>query len=152
ALDVWRYRTTAIDDATALSRMVARNTAAAVAFGDADAATDTLASLRERAAVTRACIYLPDGTRFAALSATATCPARTDLTSPETLPDAAPAWRGVIASAPIVSAGRTRGVVYVERGLLDLRGRLLWTASGGLVMFLLAALATYLPAERVHAA
>src|SRR5262245_58068151 len=63
-VDVWRYRVSAEDDVTALARIVAENTAAAVTFGDVAAAQDTLSSVRVRSAVTRACIYLPDGRLF----------------------------------------------------------------------------------------
>ena len=58
-IDALRYRATAREDAVALARVIAENTSAAVAFRDADAAREILASVRVRDVVTRACVYLP---------------------------------------------------------------------------------------------
>ncbi len=68
ALDVWRYRNAAAEDIVSLAQVIAENSAAALAFDDPDAATETLATTRLRPTVTRACIYRPDGSLFAAYS------------------------------------------------------------------------------------
>ena len=144
AFDVWRYRLTAAEDAGALASVLAENTAAAVMFNQADAAEGILQSVRVRNVVTRVCIFLPNGQRFAGFSVTPTgCPPSVTT---------ADAWNGVYGTAPITRNGRTHGTVYVERNLSDLRRRLLLTGLAGLVMFALAALAAYLLAQRVNAA
>jgi hypothetical protein len=142
--DVWRYRVTAAEDAGALASVLAENTAAAVMFNQADAAEEILQSVRVRNVVTRVCIFLPDGRRFAGFSVTAA-----------QCPEIAPAegtWNGVYGSAPIMRNGRMQGTVYVERNLSDLRRRLWLTGLAGAVMFGLAALAAYFLAQPVNAA
>jgi PAS domain S-box-containing protein len=144
AFDVWRYRVTATEDARALASVLAENTAAAVMFNQADAAEEILQSVRVRNVVTRVCIFLPNGQRFAGFSVI-------DAGCPATVP-AQRTWNGVSGSAPITRNGRTHGSVYVERNLSDLRRRLLLTGLAGSVMFGLAALAAYLLAQRVNTA
>ncbi|MGC4081548.1 MAG: ATP-binding protein [Vicinamibacterales bacterium] len=144
AFDVWRYRATARDDASALALVLAENTAAAVVFNQADAAQEILQSVRVRDVVTRACIFLPDGGLFAGF-------ARTAEACPSMRPDAA-LWSGVSGSAPITRNGRVYGDVVVERRLADLQQRLLLMASAGLAMFAIAALAAFLLAHRINAA
>jgi PAS domain S-box-containing protein len=144
AFDIWRYRVTAVEDARALASVLAENTAAAVMFNQADAAEEILQSVRVRNVVTRVCIFLPNGQRFAGFSVSSVeCPASTP---PEG------AWNGVSASASITRNGRTHGTVYIERNLSDLRRRLLLTGLAGLAMFGLAALAAFLLAQRINAA
>jgi PAS domain S-box-containing protein len=143
AFDVWRYRTSAAEDATALAQVIAENTAAAVMFKEEDAARDLLRSVRVREVVRRACIFLPDGSLFVGFAATdESCPS---VLNPST------GWNGVAGSALITRNGRTHGSVYVERDLSDLQGRLLLTALAGLVMFGFAASAAYMLAQRVNA-
>ena len=141
-IDALRYRATAREDAVALARVIAENTSAAVAFRDADAARETLASVRVRDVVTRACIYLSDGSLFAAYAKGAVpCPL------------AVPAdgtWVGVLGNAVVSRNGRIQGAVFVERDLTDLRGRLLVTAIAGTLMFIFAASMAYMLAQRVH--
>ncbi|HZM96855.1 MAG TPA: ATP-binding protein [Vicinamibacterales bacterium] len=142
-IDALRYRVTAREDAVALARVIAENTSAAVAFGDADAASETLASVRVRDVVTRACIYLSDGRLFAAY-------AKGTLPCPESAP-AGTTWDGVLGNAVISRNGRTQGAVFVERDLSDLRGRLLVTVIAGTLVLIFAASMAYMLAQRVHA-
>jgi signal transduction histidine kinase/CheY-like chemotaxis protein len=143
AFDAWRYRATAADDAAALARVLAENTAAAVMFKETDAAREMLQSVRVRSVVSRACIYLPGGTLFAGFSrTTSSCPDRLQ---------AGQGWEGVVGVATIRRNDRAYGEVYVERSLSDLRGRVLLTALAGLLMFAVAASAAYLLAQRVNA-
>ena len=79
-IDALRYRATAREDAVALARVIAENTSAAVAFRDADAAREILASVRVRDVVTRACIYLPDGSSVRRIL-------HTDRRCPQTVPE-----------------------------------------------------------------
>jgi PAS domain S-box-containing protein len=142
AFDIWRHRAAAGDDATALAQVLAENTAAAVLFGEPAAAEELLRSIRPRAVVTRACLYLPDGALFAGFSPSGlACPGR----------DVDDTWGGVSGEADIVRDGRVLGTVVVERSLSDLGGRLLATAAGAALMFALAASAAYVLAQRVNA-
>jgi len=142
-IDALRYRANAREDAFALARVLAENTSGAVAFRDADAARETLASVRVRDVVTRACIYLPDGSLFAEyMSANVGCP--------QTVPEEG-TWKGVSGEAVISRNQRMQGSVFVERDLADLRGRLLVTAIAGALMFIFAASMAYMLAQRVHA-
>lgn len=136
--DVWRYRSRAGDDAATLASLIAENSAAAVTFGDEGAATETLATVRIRGAVTRACIFLPDG---ALLAAYARSPERTCASAPPV----ADGFFEVGARVPIVRNGRTWGSVYVERDFSGLPARiatsvgialLMLLVSGGLALFL----------------
>ena len=64
-------------DLSALSRIVAENSTAALAFNDPRTATETLAALRARPHLVTACIYRPDGTilaRYSRQDAPSVCP------------------------------------------------------------------------------
>jgi PAS domain S-box-containing protein len=142
AFDVWRHRTGAAEDATALAQVLAENAAAAVMFKEENAAVDLLRSVRVREVVTRACIFLPDGSLFVGFTASSRpCPTVLNPTA---------GWNGVVGSALIIRNSRTHGTVYVERNLSDLQGRLLLTAFAGLLMFAFAASAAYVLAQRVN--
>jgi len=140
-VDVWRYRASAEDDVTALARIVAENTAAAVTFGDVTAAQDTLSSMRVRIAVTRACIYLPDGRLFTSYGRSA----------PDSCPPANPhvqTFNRFGASVPIIRNGRNWGLVYVERDLPDLWRRVFVTAIAAAPMLALAVVFSFVVAQR----
>ena len=144
--DVWRHRASAAADAGSMASVLAENTAAAVMFREGEQAAETLRSLRVRAVVTRACIYLVDGSLFAsyARAGAPRCPA--------TQPPDLEGWSGVVGSAPVSRNERSHGLVFVERDLSDLRQRLLAAALVSLLMFALAASAAYVLAQRVNAA
>ncbi len=55
-------------DLSALARVIADNSTAALAFNDPDAAAQTLSALKERIHITGACIYRPDQTVLAQYS------------------------------------------------------------------------------------
>ena len=141
-VDVWRYRTNAQDDITTLARIIAENTAAAVTFADTAAAQDTLSTVRVRFAVTRACIYRPDGTLFT----------HYERSTEEICPAANPSVQtfgrfGV--SVPIVRNGRTWGSVYLERDLPDLGRRVAITVLAAAPMLVLAVVLSFAIAQRV---
>jgi signal transduction histidine kinase len=142
-IDALRYRATAREDAASLARVIAENISGAVAFRDADAAAETLSSVKVRDVVTRACIYLSDGSLLASYAAgSRVCP--------PTIPDES-TWVGVFGRAIVSRNDGIQGLVYVERDLSDLRGRLLLTGISGVVMFVFAASMAYMLAQRVHA-
>jgi signal transduction histidine kinase/CheY-like chemotaxis protein len=143
ALDIWRYRDAAEDDTTALAMVVAENTAAAVLFQDQDAARESLASVRVRPMMRRACLYLPDGTLFAGFER-----------APEfscAAPQAARrVWTVVAGTAPVTRNDRTIGTVYVERELSDVQARIAVALLSGLVMLLAAGTVATALAHRLH--
>jgi signal transduction histidine kinase/ActR/RegA family two-component response regulator len=142
--DVWRYRASASDEAGALAAVLAENTAAAVAFKEPGAAAEILRSIRVRTVVVKACVYLPDGTLFAEFSRRETaCSAA--LQTGE-------AWSRLSGTAAITRNERHHGTVYVERDLSDLSSRLGVTGIVGVSVFLAAALAAFVLAQRLHAA
>jgi signal transduction histidine kinase/ActR/RegA family two-component response regulator len=141
-VDVWRYRTNAIDDITTLASVVAENTAAAVTFNDPAAAQETLSTVRVRFAVTRACIYLPDGTLFV----------RYGRSPADTCPPINPrveTFNRFGVSVPIVRNGRTWGSVYVERDLPDLGWRVLVTATAAAPALALAVILSLLVGQQL---
>lgn len=143
ALDVWRYRIAAADDIHSLARVIAENSAAALAFQDPEAASETLATTRVRATVIRVCLYLPDGTLFAtyARSGSPSCASRPYLTD---------RWEMVSAQVPVTRNQRPLGSVVAERDLSDLGSRVAVTAGAGLVTMVLAAALAFVLAQRLH--
>lgn len=142
-LDVLRYRVSAQDDATTLARIIAENTAAAVTFGDPAAAEETLSTVRVRAAVTRACVYLEDGELFVSYERSP------DIACPSALPNNPPGGN-LAASVPIVRNHRTWGSVYVERDLSDLGARLAVTATTAAAMLIVAGIFAFAIAQRLN--
>jgi two-component system, sensor histidine kinase len=140
--DVYRYQTRADDDAAALAGIIAENSAAAVTFLDQAAAEETLSTLRVRQAVTRACLYLPNGRLFA----------RYERDAADVCGDTQPiAERGFSASAsqPIVRNGRRWGTVYLERDFSGLASRIGFTAVVTALMLALSGVLAFLLAQRL---
>jgi PAS domain S-box-containing protein len=140
--DAWRHRALAAEDASTTAQIVAANIAAAVAFEDVAAAEQTLRNLQVQEVISRACIYVPTGELMAGF-------ARASPSCPPAVP-AAESWNGVFGQAPVRRNDRLYGTVYIERDLSDLRRRLVATALAGLSMFILAATAAYVLAQRVN--
>ncbi|HXW03776.1 MAG TPA: ATP-binding protein [Vicinamibacterales bacterium] len=142
-LDLWRFRATAVTDTTALARVIAENTAAAVLFSDPEDARQTLEALRVRPGIRRACVYLNDGRVFAEFSRSAdlACPDRMPLTLPYPI---------VAGSAAITRGERIHGTVYVERDLPEIRSRVGVALISGALMLLLAGAVALLIANRLH--
>jgi signal transduction histidine kinase/CheY-like chemotaxis protein len=142
-LDVWRYRLAADDDIASFARIIAENSAAALAFKDPDAAAETLATTRVRRRVTRACMYLPDGTLFAQYARDAALPCADRPTEGET-------WLLVNAQVPVTRGGRVLGTVFAERDSADLGQRVMATAITGLLTLMLAGFLAYAIAQPLH--
>ena len=142
-LDVWRYKRAAEDDTRSLARIIAENISAAVVFHDLDAARETLATVRVRPVVTRACVYLSDGTLFVGFwrSPDRSCPAA--MATPTE-------WSIVASEARVVRNDKDVGTVYVERDLSDLGARVAVTAGAGALMLVLAAGLAFGLAHRLH--
>jgi signal transduction histidine kinase/ActR/RegA family two-component response regulator len=143
AIDLWRYRITAKDDTASLARVIAENTSAAVTFKDAEAARNSLSTVRVRPTIQRSCLYLPNGMLFAGFAKSA------DFTCPASQPSREP-WRVVAGAAPVVRNGRVIGTVFVERDLPEIGARIAVAGFTGLGMLLLAGAAAYAVAHRLH--
>src|SRR3954471_7890260 len=77
AFDAFLFKQSLTRDLSALSRIIADNSTAALAFNDPRAATETLAALRARPHLTAACIYRVDGSllaRYARQDGISGCP------------------------------------------------------------------------------
>ena len=75
--DAALFRRSLIFDLSALSRIIADNSTAAIVFDDPRTASETLAALRARPHLVTACIYRADGSilaRYARQEATSVCP------------------------------------------------------------------------------
>jgi len=144
AIDLWRYRSAAVDDTIALAKVIAENTAAAVVFSDPAAAYHNLATLRARPAIARACLYLTDGTLFAEFiqAPGASC------SSPR--PDTQQTWSMVAGTALVTTNNRIVGTVYIERELTEIRSRIAVAVVAGLGMLLLAGGVALAIADRLH--
>ncbi len=109
-------------DLSALSRIVADNSTAALAFNDPDSAAQTLAPLHVRAHVVSACIYRMDGTLLARYGATPGSPCA----PPESRADLRFTAGRVTVSQPIMLKGRRIGTLMLvsDLGAIDERIRL----------------------------
>ena len=143
AVDVWQYQEATAEDTTALARLIAANTSAAVVFGDAEAAERSLATVRVRPTVRLACLYLPDGSTFAGFTRSP------DISCPERIPEAV-GWRSIASTAEVSSPGRVIGLVYVEQDRTELWKRLGIVLTIGLVMLLAGGGLAMALASRLH--
>jgi len=143
AVDLWRYRSLAKDDTTALARVIAENVAAAVIFENPEEAQDILATAGVRESVPLACLYLPDGTLFARFERSShdSCP-RTPATSTIALT--------VTGTSPIIRRGRMVGTVYVERQLLEFWTSVAVAVLTGLLVLVAAGAISVPIANRLH--
>ena len=142
-VDLWRFRSTALSETEATARVLAENTVAAVTFVDAEAARETLGSVRVRPTIRRACLYLPDGRLFAGFSRE---PA---FACPGGQAALGAALSGITGVADVIGNARIIGTVYVERDLADLWTRVAVAAGAGLTMLVVAGLAALLLANRL---
>jgi len=143
ALDVWRYRIAAADDIQSLAQVIAENSAAALAFEDREAATETLATTRVRPTVTHVCLYLPDDTLFASYAR-----AGASLCAPR--PEMARGWSMLSTRVPVMRNQRLLGSVVAERDLSDLGSRIAVTAGAGVFTLVLAGILAFALAQRLH--
>lgn len=131
--EVARFRAGAVEDARALAQLIAENTAAAIVFDDERAAAETLATVRVRPVINRACLYRMDGSLMAAYL-------RRPGDGCRIHPQERRTWRVVTAGADVVSNSRVVGRVFVDRTLADLRGRIIAGAIAALITLVAAGL------------
>ena len=144
AFDLWRYQSTARDEAVSTAHVIAENSAAAILFDDVDAAQNNLESVRGRPAMRRACLYLSDRSLFAGFG-------RSDeFACPPSVPASRAPWTVVTGSAAVRSNDRSIGTVYIERELSDVTTRVAVAGLIGLAMLLLAATVAFALASRLN--
>jgi PAS domain S-box-containing protein len=127
-----------VEDVSALARLIADRSTAALAFADAGLATENLASLRMKPAVTAACLFAADGSVFAEYRS----PEARDRAFPRM--EAGPVHRFEVGQLvhfePVVLEGRRIGVVHVRASLRQLEST--WRELL-LVLALIVALAAF---------
>jgi signal transduction histidine kinase/ActR/RegA family two-component response regulator len=143
AFDMARFRTGTTDATKALAQIFANNVAAAIVFGDPEAARKTLVGIKLRPYFTRACAYGADGTLFADVHRLEAepCPS-----APVDVQD----WHVTASVVPVLQKGRRVGSVYVERSLADLGNRVMVTAGAGLFTLLLASVLAFELARKLQ--
>jgi signal transduction histidine kinase len=119
------FREVMVRQLTAPAEIVSSNSASALLFDDADAATETLAALRAEPRIIAAGIYRIDGQRFAIYDRQA--PAGATML-PAQLDALADGHRfeheHLVLFRPIVGGGQTIGTVYILADLHELQQRL----------------------------
>ncbi|HTS63672.1 MAG TPA: ATP-binding protein [Candidatus Acidoferrales bacterium] len=133
-------------DLTALARIIAENSTAALAFNDPDAASQTLGALRARAHVDAACIYQPDGTLLARYfrDGITQCPPL------ETRAAIQFAGRYVTVSQPVLLNGQRIGTLMLFYNLGEMEDRLRLFGSAVAAVLLIASLVAYLLSSRLN--
>lgn len=132
-------------DLSALARIIADNSTAALAFEDPRSATETLAALRARSHLITACVYRADNTVLAQYTrpgSSATCP-------PAAAAEAITRTSETVQLAsPILLEGRRIGSLVLVYDLEELRERVrLFGATVLLVLLLSVAIAIVLSAK-----
>ena len=127
-----------------VSRVVVDNTAAAVDFGDPDAATDMLRSLGAQEGFERACLYDRQQRLFASFALSGAC----DAAPPS---DGATFGVGVAYSAPVVSPQRGRvGTLTLWNSLSPVNDRLRQQIATMLIVLLVASVAAVMLMARLQ--
>jgi signal transduction histidine kinase/CheY-like chemotaxis protein len=131
-LDLPTFRAARLRDLSAVTRVVGGNTAAAVAFGDAEAAAEMLRSLAIQRGVLHACLYGPDARLFASyVKPDGGTPCPGDPPAPFT-----PRLFGTqaVLSAPVAQDGRVLGTLYLAADLHTVRDRVQWHGVVALIV------------------
>jgi signal transduction histidine kinase len=136
-----------VRDTTVLANVLARNTEAALAFGDPGAATKTLCALDSEPRISAACLYDAHGAPFAVY-------ARPDRRGGFPLAPAADGGRfgpGRLALFRPVTLNRKRiGTIYLEAPLQRMYDRLRHLAAVGLLVFGASMLLATIVFRRMH--
>jgi two-component system sensor histidine kinase/response regulator len=141
-LDIPSFRHGLELDLSSTAAMTSANSKAALAFGDEDAAAETLAALAAKPLVLAGCLYRQDGTLFAAYRR------QGDGTScPRSMPsgDTTSFLRNRMSTAQIVvHQNRQLGTLYLEADMQPLRDRLRWHAALTAIVLVISCLAVVL--------
>jgi PAS domain S-box-containing protein len=135
-------------DLSALSRIIADNSTAAIVFDDPRTASETLAALRARPHLVTACIYRGDGSilaRYARQDATSVCPA------PGTQDGAQFSIGALNLSHAILLSGRRVGTLVILYELDEITGRVKIYGATVLGVLLVSSLIAFLLTSRLRA-
>jgi signal transduction histidine kinase/CheY-like chemotaxis protein len=133
-----------VDNLQTQSRIVVDNTAAALQFGDYQAAVETLRSLGVNEAFEHACLYDQRGQLFAAHVAVGACRG-----SP--LPDGATFDNGLVVSTPVTAPGRGRvGTLTLKSSLQPVNVRFRDQVVGILIVLLVSSAAAVVLMARLQ--
>jgi len=139
-----RARRNLVETLQTQSRIVVDNSAAALSFGDHDAALETLRSLRVNEGFERACLYDEHGMLFADEVLTGAC-------SPAPVADGSTVESGLAVSTPVSAPSRGQiGTLTLQSSLKPVNDRLRDQIVGTLVVLLLSALAAVLLMTRLR--
>lgn len=132
AIDVADIRRSMVRDTTVMADVIARNTEAALAFGDPDAARKTLRSLESEPQISAACLHDARGVLFAEYAR----PDRRGSFPSAPSGDGHRFERGRLALfRPITLHGKRIGTIYLEAPLQQLYDRLRHLAAVGALVF-----------------
>jgi PAS domain S-box-containing protein len=133
-------------DLSALARIIADNSTAALAFNDPEAAAQTLGSLRARTHVDGACIYRPDGTVLARYSPEGVfkCPAAESGQTIRTTVGHVTAWQ------PIILNGRRVGMLMLLYDLGEINERVRLYSATVFLLVVAASLFALLVSTRLR--
>jgi two-component system, sensor histidine kinase and response regulator len=148
AYDVENFRKELASELTTVAEISGSNTTAALAFGDAKSAGETLTSLSAQPHIVEACIFTRNGSVFASYARGAL---RADC-SP-----ASPRWNGtlfgsgfVAVSKPIWLDGEEVGTIYVKSDLQALHARTARFVGIIAIVILVSFVTAYLLASRLQ--
>jgi PAS domain S-box-containing protein len=134
-------------DLSALARIVAENSTAALSFNDPKTATETLGALRARPHVAGACIYRLDATTLATYSRQGpfTCPPAAGQDNIKFISD------GLVVSRDILLNGRRIGTLMLVYDLGEISERIRLYGSMVLGVLLASSLLAFLLSSRLRA-
>jgi diguanylate cyclase (GGDEF)-like protein/PAS domain S-box-containing protein len=143
------YRTSAVRELTALADTLGANSAASMAFDDAETAQELLGALATEPHVLAACLYNNDGSIFAIYSSQV---GQHGLVSPALRPDGAYfVGNSLILFRGVLLNGARTGSIALVFDLNDLRTRLLQYAKIAFLVLILSVVATLLASLRLAA-
>ncbi len=135
-------------DLSALARIVADNSTAAVSFDDPKTGADTLGSLRARSHVESACIYRADGSTLARYlrESKFACP------PPNSRGGVQSVGSALVVSEPIVLKGKWIGTLMLQYDLGEIGERTRIYGSTVLAVLLVSSLIAFLLSSKLRAA
>jgi PAS domain S-box-containing protein len=133
-------------DLSALARIIADNTTAAVAFDDPKSAGETLGALRARAHVIDACVYKADGSVLAnyARGGGGSCPSVSRQSGIRFTPE------GVVVAQPILLSGRQIGTLMLLYDLGEISERIQLYGSTVFGVLLASSLLAFLLSSKLR--
>jgi len=133
-------------DLSALARIVADNSTAALAFNDPDSAAQTLGALRARFHVAGACIYRSDGSILASYSREGSfaCP------RPDTGESIQTTAAGLLVSQPVLLGGQRMGTLMLLYDLGEIGERVRLYGSTVFLVILASSILAFLLSSRLR--